>query len=203
MQADYKNRSGKSPTTRKKAKPRRPAGASTQGSSANKGWLGMLVGISIGLFVAFLVYINQNAPPLPAAPKVVEVPKAKLSPKPVVVKQAEPKPAEFGFYQRLEHQQVDVNVAKIREERVAKQRKQPSNLALQVGSFRSVSDADSMKAQMAFLGFEANIVRTESDKHGVWHRVRLGPYSDKRVLQKDRAKLYSNNIKSLMITLKK
>ncbi|MCB1736521.1 MAG: SPOR domain-containing protein, partial [Gammaproteobacteria bacterium] len=58
-----------------------------------------------------------------------------------------------------------------------------------------------MKAQLALLGYQAAIVITESESHGIWHRVRLGPYDDPRKLAKDRAALYSRKIETLPITL--
>ncbi|MDO8990448.1 MAG: SPOR domain-containing protein [Sideroxyarcus sp.] len=49
---------------------------------------------------------------------------------------------------------------------------------VQAGSFQNVGDAEKLKAKLAFSGFEANIQEAAIPDKGVWHRVRLGPFSD-------------------------
>lgn len=49
---------------------------------------------------------------------------------------------------------------------------------VQAGSFQNVSDAEKLKAKLAFSGFEASIQTATIPDKGVWHRVRLGPYND-------------------------
>lgn len=64
-----------------------------------------------------------------------------------------------------------------------KQQDQPVILRLmQCGSFRKESQAQELKAKIAFQGLEAQ-VRTKS---GRWYRVILGPYESKRLAEKDR-----------------
>jgi cell division protein FtsN len=48
---------------------------------------------------------------------------------------------------------------------------------VQAGSFQNVSDAEKLKARLAFSGFEASIQTATIPDKGVWHRVRLGPYN--------------------------
>jgi cell division protein FtsN len=49
---------------------------------------------------------------------------------------------------------------------------------VQAGSFQNVGDAEKLKAKLAFSGFEASIQTADIPEKGVWHRVRLGPFSD-------------------------
>jgi cell division protein FtsN len=49
---------------------------------------------------------------------------------------------------------------------------------VQAGSFQNAGDAEKLKAKLAFSGFEANIQTADIPEKGVWHRVRLGPFSD-------------------------
>jgi cell division protein FtsN len=49
---------------------------------------------------------------------------------------------------------------------------------VQAGSFQNVSDAEKLKAKLAFSGFEASIQTVTIPDKGVWHRVRLGPYNN-------------------------
>jgi len=64
---------------------------------------------------------------------------------------------------------------------------------LQAGSFRDLSDAESTRAKLALLGFEAAISDHSSDS-GVLHRVRLGPYRQAEAMNKARAKLLDSGV---------
>lgn len=64
---------------------------------------------------------------------------------------------------------------------------------LQAGSFRDISDAESTRAKLALLGFEAAISDHSSDS-GVLHRVRLGPYNQVESMNKARAKLLDSGV---------
>jgi cell division protein FtsN len=64
-----------------------------------------------------------------------------------------------------------------------KQQDQPVILRLmQCGSFRKESQAEALKAKIAFQGLEAQV----KTKDGRWYRVILGPYQNKRLAEKDR-----------------
>ncbi|WP_373990493.1 SPOR domain-containing protein [Duganella sp. BuS-21] len=64
---------------------------------------------------------------------------------------------------------------------------------LQAGAFREVGDAESARAKLALLGFEANLSDRSTDT-GVLHRVRLGPYNQVEAMNKVRSKLSENGI---------
>ena len=64
---------------------------------------------------------------------------------------------------------------------------------LQAGSFRDLPDAESTRAKLALLGFEAAITDHSSDS-GVLHRVRLGPYRQVEAMNKARAKLIDSGV---------
>jgi len=65
---------------------------------------------------------------------------------------------------------------------------------LQVGSFQSLGDADSLKAQLAFLGLEAT-VKSAVVNDDTWHRVQLGPFASETRLSRAKNLLIENNIK--------
>ncbi|MCW8856161.1 MAG: SPOR domain-containing protein [Kangiella sp.] len=65
---------------------------------------------------------------------------------------------------------------------------------MQCGAFRKQEDAESIKVEMAFIGFQANV----EEKDG-WYRVRLGPYNSKRAAESDRHKLQDNNYQDCRI----
>jgi cell division protein FtsN len=64
---------------------------------------------------------------------------------------------------------------------------------LQTGAFREVADAESARAKLALLGFEASISDRATD-NSVLHRVRLGPYTQVDAMNKVRNKLSENGI---------
>ena len=72
---------------------------------------------------------------------------------------------------------------------------------LQVGSFQNLNDAEKLKANLAFLGLEANIQHVTVNKQA-WHRVRTGPYQDKRQLYKNQKLLKKNDIPAISMELK-
>ena len=64
---------------------------------------------------------------------------------------------------------------------------------LQAGAFREIADAESARAKLALLGFEA-IVSDRSTDTGVLHRVRMGPYDQVDAMNRTRTKLSANGI---------
>ncbi len=72
---------------------------------------------------------------------------------------------------------------------------------VQVSSFRSRKEAESLKAKLALLGLRAQ-VSSASIKGGTWYRVQLGPYADATAMQDVRRQLASSGYKSLAIALK-
>lgn len=71
--------------------------------------------------------------------------------------------------------------------------------ALQVGAFRTEAEADRMRAELALLGFEARIQKATIDDKDTWFRVRLGPFKDAAELERIRARLDENKIKSVPV----
>jgi len=72
---------------------------------------------------------------------------------------------------------------------------------LQVGSFRKLNEADSLKANLALLGVEANIETVKVNKD-TWHRVRVGPYTNLAELNRTRRQLRQNDIDSLLMRVR-
>ncbi len=69
---------------------------------------------------------------------------------------------------------------------------------MQCGSFRSEQQAKEMEAIIAFQGLDAHIKATKGSK-GLWHRVYLGPYQQKRHADVDKHKIESAGIFSCRI----
>jgi len=73
---------------------------------------------------------------------------------------------------------------------------------LQVGSFRSLEDADRLKAKLAFLGLESSIQTVSLDGRETWHRVHVGPYQGRTELAEARGRLQENRFDSMVLKLK-
>jgi cell division protein FtsN len=64
---------------------------------------------------------------------------------------------------------------------------------LQAGAFRNMEEAESARAKLALLGFEATLSDRTTDT-GVLHRVRMGPYTQLAAMNRARNKLSENGI---------
>lgn len=102
--------------------------------------------------------------------------------------QQQEKDPEFTYHQALTNKEVEVDVTK------PKTANSDRTYIMQCGAFRTAADAESMKAELAFIGFQANVL----SKNG-WHRVRLGPYNSKRNAESDRHKMQDNNYQNCQI----
>lgn len=215
MSRDYANNSypksegtkpRRSPKPAAKAAPAKKAKASAQPAAKAaapepKGksiWFGLFVGLVVGLFIAFLIFLrtSPNLAPAPVPPEVVPVPQAKTPTPPAVEAKAEPKETKprFEFYRILPEQEVVVPDAELRQQ----QPNRDYQYILQIASFKKASEADSLKAELAFLGVETK-VETLSVKGAIWHRVRSGPYPGLRSLEKDRRRIQANNLTPVLI----
>jgi cell division protein FtsN len=70
---------------------------------------------------------------------------------------------------------------------------------LQAGAFQRSADADNLKARLALAGLEAQIQTATLPDNSIWHRVRLGPYSNGQDLDKAKVALKENKIDATVI----
>jgi len=155
------------------------------------GWGMLLIGLVIGLFIAFLVYLDR-LPEQRAAGARGERQAAKAP-------RVEPR---FEFYSILPELEVvvpDILADKPREAPGPAQA--PGEAAvyyLQAGSFKSSEEADRMKANLVLLGLDV-VVQTVSVNDVRWHRVRVGPLSTEQALRQARAQLLEHNIDFMLL----
>jgi cell division protein FtsN len=172
------------------------------------GWVWMLAGLTMGLAVALVVYLNQPRPSS-IAPQATTPAPANSPPVAAATQQPKPAPAErrFDFYTLLPELEVVVPESQSRPPAAGGTPTQttPAQAAasgpyiLQAGSFQRASEADTLKANLALLGVEANIQTVTVDQN-TWHRVRIGPYNDLAELNRVRERLARNHIDT--VTLK-
>lgn len=64
---------------------------------------------------------------------------------------------------------------------------------LQVGAFRSPSDAENARAKLALIGVEANVGHKNTEGDNLY-RVRIGPFANLEEMNRMRSKLVENSI---------
>lgn len=171
------------------------------------GWVWWLTGLTMGLTVALLVYLNQPrlAPsePRPATNVSADSPPGAAS---AEERKTAPSPdRQFDFYTLLPELEVIVpeNQARTAAETRAREPAPTQTTAqgpyiLQAGSFQHLQEADSLKATMALVGVEANIQTVTVDR-SIWHRVRVGPYAHLTELHRVRDRLARNQIDTVVL----
>ena len=159
--------------------------------------------IAIG-FVGFIFYLST----IPAgdeleavrgdARKVLEESAAKAREDAAKI-ESKVKPS-YDFYRLLEKQTVEVPD-------VEEYKSTPKDAAakyeyrLQAGSFRSDSDADRMRAELILEGLPAYL-ESSAVNGSTWHRVSVGPYTDRSKLNKAQDILVSRNVSPLVLKQK-
>jgi cell division protein FtsN len=180
------------------------------------GYVWLLSGLAIGLFVAFIIYLDkqpENDTDFGSAVQV-ELEKLKQQAKKKDTKKTEAvsdnartekKEQKFNFYTLLPELEVLIPENETRppdtKNKTSDTSKKNKQYVLQVGSFQNLNDAEKLKANLAFLGLSANIQHVTVNKQA-WHRVRTGPYKDKQQLYKNQKTLKRNNIHGIPMELK-
>lgn len=202
MARDYAQRSsGRSQARSKSSK----AG----GGSGMPGWIWLAAGLSVGLAVAALVYIQRPAGALPGAESgaAAAVPEAAAATRKGGKAAAIPLPPKekerFTFYEILKSQEVVIP----REE--IKASAPPSTVdtgtgsfLIQVASFRAQADAERQKASLALIGIESRIESVTIDSRETFYRVRVGPINDWNRVQTTMTRLEENGISALVVKLR-
>jgi cell division protein FtsN len=168
-------------TTRKKTKSTR--------TKPLPGWVWLVTGLVIGLSATFLPSINEQNNASQA--ENIESEKSPVAP---VSKRT------FDFYTILP--ELEVVVDKDDQLATTSNKKLPAGkYVLQVGSFKSSDEADSLKAQLALMGVETNIETVKVNTIN-WHRVRVGPSKDIDQLQTTQKRLRVKNMDSILLKVR-
>ena len=191
--------------------------------------LSFLSGLSLGLLVAFIVFLRCQLEE-PDAPREVAGPAGDIQ-----TQTGKQKPdLKFTFYDTLRNKKVNISewVAGDRDspeddagEKTVETRGQDESqvsddnqeqfaarqpdvkddvygYVLQVGSFKEFSSADKIKAELALLGIFADIQRVMLNGQDVRHRVRLGPYKSMDEMKDISRRLDDNQIEFMLLELR-
>jgi len=172
-------------------------------------WIWTLVGLIVGLFVAFLVYLQMRPQPMVASRTIALEKPAELASREIHQPREKPIPAppkpRFDFYNLLPEMEVIVPEQEISgtpTHEGVKQVEKPGTYLLQAGSFRSQQQADQLRAKLALLGLETSLQTVSVNSKQAWHRVRVGPFNNLTELNEARRLLKKNGVDAILIRLK-
>lgn len=148
-------------------------------------WVWVFLLLILASFAAFIVFLDQ---------KIVS---SRLDSKPAVSQSEDRTKPTIDFYSVLPDRKVEITVREEQKEGIENpsiNKTSGDKVLLQVGSFQSAGEADSLKAELAFLGLQAR-VKSALVNNDTWHRVQVGPFASNSALSRAKNLLLENNIK--------
>jgi hypothetical protein len=169
------------------------------------GWLWMMFGLSIGLSVAFAVYVKDRKP---------DTTVAVAQPEPASLQGAlddnsegsgaatEPPKSRFDFYTMLPAFEMIITEDEpdVDEDIEPHAIEEPGVYMLQAGSFSTHNDADRRRAELALHGIESRVQRARVNNRD-YYRVYVGPIDDLDELNMTRSRLRAAKIDVMRIRL--
>lgn len=187
------------------------------GGKGLPGWAMLTIGLIIGLFVAFLVYLDDLDQPPNATARAPEISEPSSDEDAGAADEEGPR---FEFYSILPELEVVVpefgpTPSEGGESAPAEPATSPTvdedssaedgpidpderSYFLQAGSFQKADQADRLKAEIALLGLDVAVQDVEVNGER-WHRVRVGPFSQRDALQSAQERLRAHEIDYLMM----
>lgn len=191
------------------------------GKGGIPGWAWLVVGLLAGLAIAAAVFLRgewkgvdallPKPNPEARAPAQPEEPVAQDAPAP------EPRKPKYDFYDVLRGEEVIPDAELNAQAQVEAEQAQQAAAAdpsepvpapaepadgvrylIQAGAFRSLADADAVKARIALTGEIARVESAEVDG-GTIYRVRLGPYPNAGALAAAKQALAGHGIDAVAI----
>ena len=180
-----------------KARRRKPAGFS--------GWMGLGVGLTLGLAVAVLVYLKDHRPETVPAHPVKTAKRTSRGNDPPDADGGDAGTADapaksYDFYDMLPKFEVVVP----EKDKDVKRDIRPvpetrrGTYVLQAGSYKKPADAERIRAQLALQGIESKVQKVSVDNES-WLRIRIGPLTNLDELNRLRQVLRKADIDVLVI----
>ena len=179
---------------------------SASGKKGSTLLLGLFIGYVLGLLSAIGVWMYIHQAPSPfiqdEKPEISTETKTSKNEKQISdsydsqTEDTNEKP-RFEFYKILPSNEEPVTEKQF--EKAAKQPSLKDKYYLQAGSFKDREDAENLKAKIAMLGMEAYVQSADLSEKGMWHRVRVGPFTKIDAINKARSSLLQSGIKTNLI----
>jgi len=162
-------------------------------------WAWMMAGLALGLTLAAMLYWKLNAKhhlPQTATISIEEVAQNGTTKQQVSASSQDEKSNRFDFYTVLPNMTMDIpesatpSTSTLANTAIAEAQSTPTvdlatqtpapDFIVQVGAFRTLTQAEELKAQLALSGMQASIQTFEKGSAETWHRVYLGPFTNKQ-----------------------
>jgi cell division protein FtsN len=174
-------------------KPKRANNKKKIQKSQVPGWVWLFTGIVTGVFISFLAYLADITPSAAPAEISSTVDKVKTA----VANKAST--TKFDFYTLLPEREVIVPTER---EVTDSSPEQTTLYILQAGSFRNAADADRLRAKLILMGLDAKTEAVSGATGELWHRVQVGPFTNRSKLSKARSMLINDGIDTMLIQRK-
>jgi len=182
---------------------------STRKTKPARGWLwfvaGLLMGVAGTMFAEFQEYFSAEGV-VQAVREATSSDRSEAGAEAKERKTAEKsKRPRFEFYTMLPEMEVAVPEAELTAKSTVASRKRENNnvtYVLQAGSFRNLTQADRLKAELALMGMPAKIQTVSIEGGSKWHRVRVGPFTNLQALNEARTELQSNGLKVMVLKVR-
>jgi cell division protein FtsN len=190
-----RNRSAKKSAPVKKRKK-----GATRKSTPIPGWVWLVTGLALGLFVTLIVHLVKIAPQAAKVREqaVAEAKTREVEEKKKKAEQAHKDKKRYDFYTMLPQEKVEVP----KDLEAVADAPAYYQFMLQTGAFSSVADADRVRAELIMQGFEAQIRSSTSDK-GTVHRLVIGPFPNRSRMAKARSMLIAKGVATMMVNAPK
>ncbi len=144
------------------------------------GWMWLVMGLVLGAGVAVGLYWKFGEAWMPKAPPTpVIISKNNAEPTPV----EEPQGAErFDFYNLLPNLKMelpDVASPELSQPEQDIPAGNPTAFIIQAGSFKTLDQADQLKATLALGGVESKVQTVQVKPDETWYRIYIGPFNTK------------------------
>lgn len=173
--------------------------------------LGIAVGVAVVIYKTPLPFTNKGAQEKSVVPANGDLtdPNKPLYGKKAAAKEAVPAPAPVTPQDAAKAPVVDkATLAKEKAEAIKAEAAKAESADekwiyyLQAGAFRETADAETMKAKLALMGFEATVSERQAET-GTLHRVRVGPFGQLETMNRVRTKLSDNGIDVAVVRIGK
>ena len=150
------------------------------------GWVWLFIGTVLGAFIMFLVHLSDSQGHVQNTSKSTQT------------KPTDNTDIQFDFYEILKNAKVDIGTIKPKTKDKA-QKEENTEYLLQVASFKSMKDAERLRAELILLNLPA-VTEVANVRNGeTWHRVIVGPYISHSKLASARSTLISNKLEALVL----
>ncbi|MBE0483175.1 MAG: SPOR domain-containing protein [Bacterioplanes sp.] len=160
-------------------------------------WVWITTPALVLAFIGFVLYLS-SVPASQDLPSVKEQAKRAFQRENVpVAQQPEPPKMNFEFYRMLEQKKVEVPEVEVYRS-TPRDASTQYEFRLQAGSFRSEQDAERMRAELLLEGLTAYRQPVEVNGNP-WHRVMVGPFTDRSAMSRAQDVLASKNISAMVV----